>query len=324
VSRVLNDSASVAEATRRKVQQTAAALKYHPNLHARTLARGASRTIGMIVSNLENPFFVDIYCSLEAAAAERGYSVLVEQTGYRSSRLVSSVRSMLGRHLAGLAAIVSEMDQGLTEELAGRGLPVVFFDVGHAARNICCNIRVRYEVGMQRTIEYLYSLGHRRMAFIGHHATLAPLEARRKTFIAAMGRHASDAAYTTVDSADGPRGGSEAARQLLASGFQPTAIVCTNDFMAVGVMKELRSHGMSVPREISVTGFDNIQLAEYANPALTTVDVPRARIGQLCFEALVRDHGRPAPARSISIDPELVVRESTAVAIALAERHGRG
>ena len=322
VSRVLNNSATVAEATRRKVLHTVAELKYHPNLHARTLARGQSRTIGMIVSNIENPFFVDIFCSLEAAASARGYSVLVEHTGYSPSRLATSVRSMLGRRLAGLAAIVSEMEPAVIEEIAGRGTPVVFFDVAHHAGNIC-NIRVRYDVGMQRTIDYLYSLGHRRLAFIGHHAALAPLEVRRKTFIATMESHAADAAYTTVESSDGPLGGREAARQLLASGFEPTAIVCTNDFMAVGVLKELRSHGVAVPRDVSVTGFDNIQLGEYANPALTTVDVPRARIGQICFEALVREHGRPELGRTINIDPELVLRESTGVAAAVARSRGR-
>jgi DNA-binding LacI/PurR family transcriptional regulator len=323
VSRVLNNSATVAEATRRKVERSIAALDYHPNLHARTLARGHSRTVGVIVSNIGNPFFADIFCSLEAAATERGYSVVLEQTGYRTSRLVESVRSMVGLRLVGLAAIVSEMEPGLVEEIAARGIRAVFFDVGHHASHIS-NIRVRYETGMQRTIEYLYSLGHRRMAFIGHHASLAPLEARRKTFITNMKRCASDGAYTTVESSDGPQGGRDAARRLLASGFQPTAILCANDYMAIGALKELQALGIAVPQEVSVTGFDNIQLAEYANPGLTTVNVPRARIGQLCFEALVRDPGRPEVDRSITIEPELVVRESTGVAAKLARRRGRG
>ena len=312
VSRVLNNAGNVAEPTRRKVLRTIAELKYHPNLHARTLARGRSRTIGMIVSNLENPFFVDIFCSLEAAAAERGYSVLVEQTGYRSAALVASVRSMLGRHLAGLAAVVSEMEPALITELAERGLPVVCLDVAHAAKTVS-NVRVRYDKGMQRTIDYLYALGHRRMAFVGHHAALAPLEARRKTFVANMQRHAADAVWTTVESSDGPAGGRDAARRLLAGDFRPTAIVCTNDFMALGVLAELRSHGLAVPCDVSVTGFDNIRLAEYAFPALTTVDVPRAAIGQLCFEALLEETGR-----SIVIEPELVVRDSTGIAPAVA------
>lgn len=307
---MLNDASNVAEATRRRVLRAVTELKYHPNVHARTLARGRSRTMGMIVSNLENPFFVDIFCSFEAAAAERGYSVTVEQTGYQPARLVASVRAMLGRRLAGLAAIVSEMEPTLIEELTARGLPIVFFDVGRPARNISI-VRVNYEVAMQRTIEYLYSLGHRRMAFIGHHASLAPLEARRRTFIATMDRHTSDAAYTIIESTDGPAGGREAVRRLLATDFGATAIVCANDFMAIGVMKELRARGLSVPLDVSVTGFDNIQLSEYASPALTTVDVPRTRIGQLCFNALTGQDSRLDLGGTLTIDPELLVREST-------------
>jgi LacI family transcriptional regulator len=310
VSRVLNGTGLVKEATRKKVLLVAKELKYHPNLHARTLARGKSRTIGMIVSNIENPFFLDIFTSMESAASKAGYSVLVEHTDYRSARLVASVRAMLGRNLAGLAVIVSEMEPSLIEELSDRDLPIAFYDVGHPAENIT-SIKVRYEAGMQRTVEYLYSLRHRRMAFLGHHAALGPLQARHKTFIDIMQRHAADAQFTTVESTDSPAGGRHATRQLLESGFAPTAILCANDFMALGVLKELRNQGFACPGDVSVTGFDNIQLAEYASPALTTVNIPRDRIGQLCFDALVREGNSPELERNILIEPELVVREST-------------
>ncbi len=264
----------------------------------------------MIVSNIENPFFLDIFTSLESAASKAGYSVLVEHTDYRSARLVASVRAMLGRNLAGLAAIVSEMDPSLIEELSERELPIAFYDVGHPASNIT-SIKVQYEIGIQRTIEYLYSLGHRRMAFLGHHASLGPLQTRRDTFIDIMQRHAADAEFTTVESTDSPAGGREATRQLLASGFEPTAILCANDFMALGVLKELRTQGRSCPDAVSVTGFDNIQLAEYASPGLTTVNIPRDRIGQLCFDALIHETRGADFDRNILIEPELVVREST-------------
>jgi LacI family transcriptional regulator len=310
VSRVLNGTGLVKEATRKKVLLVAKELKYHPNLHARTLARGKSRTIGMIVSNIENPFFLDIFTSMESAASKSGYSVLVEHTDYRSARLVASVRAMLGRNLAGLAVIVSEMEPNLIEELSDRDLPIAFYDVGHSAENIT-SIKVRYEAGMQRTVEYLYSLRHRRMAFLGHHAALGPLQARRNTFTDIMQRHAADAQFATVESTDSPAGGRQATRQLLESGFEPTAILCANDFMALGVLKELRNQGLACPGNVSVTGFDNIQLAEYASPALTTVNIPRDRIGQLCFDALVREGNSSELERNILIEPELVVREST-------------
>jgi LacI family transcriptional regulator len=313
VSRVLNGGTSVRDNTKKRVLQAVEDLQYRPNLHARSLASGASHTIGMIVSNIENPFFLDIFCALENLARDRGYTVIVEHTDYRPDRLVASVETLLGLRPAGLAVIVSEMDPSIVEEIAARNLPAVFFDVGHSAPKIT-KIEVRYEIGMRRTVEYLYSLGHRRMAFIGHHAGLAPLEARRTTFAETVRRHAADAEYQMLESNDSPAGAREAARNLLASGFQPTAILCANDFMALGVLRALREAGLSVPGDVSVTGFDNIDLAGYANPALTTVNVPRRRIGELCLEALLRSDQVPMANDTIIIDPELVVRESTGAA----------
>lgn len=103
-------------------------------------------------------------------------------------------------------------------------------------------------------------------------------------------------------------------RRLLASRFRPTAILCVNDFMALGVLRALHDRRIRVPEEVSVTGFDNINLSEFTNPSLTTVNIPRERIGRLVFEALVPQSDRPAIAREIVVHPELVIRDSTAVA----------
>jgi DNA-binding LacI/PurR family transcriptional regulator len=311
VSRVLNNAGVVKESTRRKVLEACRELRYHPNLHARSLAGGKSRTLGMIVSNIQNPFFLDIFCSLESVAFQHNYEVVVEHTDYRPTRLVAAVRSMLGRRVAGLAVIVSEMEPSLIEELSASNIPVVFYDVGHPARNIT-NIKVRYEKGMQRTVEYLYSLGHRRMAFVGHHAGLDPLHERLRAFLDTMGRYCGEVRYTTAVSSDSPAGGRQAAHQLLASGFEPTAILCVNDFMALGVIRELREQGLSIPGDVSVTGFDNIGISEFSCPALTTVNIPRRRIGEMAFEILVQEQSSAMNSeREILIDPELVVREST-------------
>ena len=114
VSRVLNNASVVKTTTRARVMKAIEELKYHPNLHARNLAGGKSRTVGVIVSNLENPFFFDIYKTMEADAHARGYEVLMANTDYRSEQLVASIRLMIGRRVAGLAAIVSEMAQRLS------------------------------------------------------------------------------------------------------------------------------------------------------------------------------------------------------------------
>src|SRR5947199_1280886 len=130
VSRVLNNHNVVRVKTRARVLKAIEELRYHPNLHARTLAGGKSRTIGVIVSNMENPFFFDIYQSIESDARAQGYEVVVANTDYNSEQLVASIRLMIGRRVAGLAAIVSEMDATLIDELTASSIPVVFYDVG--------------------------------------------------------------------------------------------------------------------------------------------------------------------------------------------------
>jgi DNA-binding LacI/PurR family transcriptional regulator len=311
VSRVLNNASVVKNSTRARVMRAIEELKYHPNLHARNLAGGKSNTIGVIVSNMENPFFFDIYKTIESDAHANGFEVVVANTDYRSEQLVSSIRLMIGRRVAGLAAIVSEMEPALVDELNESRIPVVFYDVGISRKNLT-NIRVNYRRGVEKVIDYLHGMGHRRLGFVGHHAVLEPINERLKTVIEAASRFPSMEVRTSGDT-DTLEGGRQAARALLASGYDPTAIICVNDIMAVGALRELRERGIRVPQDISVTGFDNVKLSEFCYPALTTVHIPRDRIGHIIFDCLGRNSdGAEGPAdQEIVIDPEFVVRDST-------------
>jgi LacI family transcriptional regulator len=310
VSRVLNNASVVKTATRNRVIKAIEELKYHPNLHARSLAGGKSRTLGVIVSNLENPFFFDIYKSIETGAHARGYEVVMANTDYRAEQLVSSVRLMIGRRVAGLAAIVSEVDPKLIEELTESRIPVVFYDVGAPRKNIT-NIRVNYSRGIEKVVSYLHSLGHRKLGFIGHHALLGPINERMKAVLDAVARIPSLEVRTAAD-ADTLEGGRQAARTLLSSGYEPTAIICVNDITAVGALYELRSRGLRIPDDVSVTGFDNVKLSEFCYPALTTVHIPRERVGQIVCETLLPAGTRNAVADpEIVIEPEFVLRDST-------------
>ena len=310
VSRVLNNASVVKSTTRARVMKAIEELKYHPNLHARSLAGGKSRTLGVIVSNMENPFFFDIYKTIESDAHERGYEVVVANTDYRSEQLVTSVRLMIGRRVMGLAAIVSEMAPELIDELTESRTPVVFYDVGTSRRNIT-NIRVDYRRGIEKVVDYLHSMGHRRLGFLGHHAVLGPINERMKAVMDAVARIPELEVRTAAD-ADTLEGGRQATRALLATGFQPTAIICVNDVTAVGALRELRERGLRVPQDISVTGFDNVKLSEFCYPALTTVHIPRERIGHIISDCLVPKPGKAAAGNpEIVIDPEFVLRDST-------------
>ena len=175
VSRVVNNIGPMKSATRARVIKAIRDLKYHPNIHARHLAGVKSNTVGMIVSNLANPFFLDIFRALEIEAHRQGYDVLVANTDYNPRRLAAIVQMMVGRRLAGLAVIVSEMEPPLMQQLVESSVPVVAFDVWPPRKNLRC-IKVRYEKSIQRVVEYLHSMGHRHMVFIGHHAQLDSLQ----------------------------------------------------------------------------------------------------------------------------------------------------
>ena len=307
VSRVLNNGAAVKSTTRARVLKVMQELKYSPNLHAQSLAGGRSRTIGVIVSNIENPFFLDVYKTVEAGAHAGGYELVMANTDYSPERLVASIRLMLGRRPAGLAAIVSEMDATLIQELSGLPIPVVFYDVGTPRRNIT-NIRVDYRSGMTKVASYLYSLGHRRVGYVGHHAALGPINERLKSLRDATTKHPGLEVETATGD-DSLEGGRLAARQLLVRSPRPTALVCVNDVMAVGALREVRTRGLRSPEDISVTGFDNVTLAQFSVPTLTTVHIPRDHIGRVICDCLMRsDVPRE---QEFVVEPELVVRDST-------------
>ncbi len=311
VSRVLNGIDSVKSSTRSRVLKAVNELKYHPNLHARSLAGGRSRTIGVIVSNLDNPFFLDVYRAVEGDCHANGYEVLLANTAYRSEQLTASIRLMMGRRVAGLAAIVSEMEDAIVDELTESRVPIVFYDVGAAGANIT-KIRVNYRRGVERIVEYLAALGHKQLAFIGHHSVLGPIDERRTALFDTVQVVCPDATIRVAADADSLEGGRQAVREILSGGPGPTAIICVNDLMAVGALKELRERGIRVPQDMSVTGFDNIKLSEFCYPALTTVHIPRDRIGHSVFTSLAPDsNGAQTLGKEFVIEPEFVIRDST-------------
>jgi LacI family transcriptional regulator len=309
VSRFLNGR-HVKAAAHGRIRQAIEELNYQPNLAARELAGGKSRTIGVIVSNVENPFFFDIYRTLEDDARHRGYEVVMANTDYRAEQLAASVRLMIGRRVAGLAAIVSELEPAVLDELCAARVPTVFFDVGKPRPGVT-KVRVDYSAGMKKAVTYLHSLGHRRLGFLGHHDPLGPLQERRKAVLSAAARY-SQLQVASAEGSDTLEGGRLAMSDLLASGFNPTAVTCVNDIIAVGALRALRDRGLRVPEDISVMGFDDIKLAEFSYPSLTSVHVPRDRIGHIMFEQLMLESDKSTTAgREIVIEPELRVRNST-------------
>lgn len=310
VSRALNAPELLSEKTRKRVLGVIAKTGYYPNANARSLFAATNRTLGVIVSNIANPYFLDIFRGIESRAHERGCELLLANTDYRPDRLAASVRMMLERRVAGLAVVVSEIDEALIAELARSEVRIAFSGVDTPGTQFT-NVRVNCRQGMNKVLAYLASLGHRRIVFVAHHASLESITERSTAFLEGMRQIESRVESLTFADSDSIAGGRQAARDILASDFRPTAILCVNDVIALGVLKELHERGIQVPHEMSVTGFDDIDFAEAFSPALTTVNISRECIAENLFQSLCGSGSTASSRREIVIDPQLVLREST-------------
>jgi LacI family transcriptional regulator len=223
---------------------------------------------------------------------------------------------MIERKIDGVAIMTSEVDPSLTDTLARRKVPLVFLDVGRVGKGVS-NVKVDYGGGIAQAVEHLGSLGHHRIAFISGPNFLASARERRDMFVTRL-----------QDPSFGPRrevlieegnhrvdGGLEAMRRLLEREPRPTAVIASNDLTAIGAMRAIRQQGLRVPEDISVVGFDDIQMAEFTEPPLTTVRLLRTQVARLACDALlqsIRTHGAGV---EFHMGTALVVRSSTAKAL---------
>jgi len=310
VSHVLNNTGQPSRKTRQHVLSIVRRLGYIPNAHARNLASRNSRTLGIIVSDIETPFFPEVIRSFETRARQLGYEVILGDTNYDPSLMRRATERMMEHHVRGVAVMTSEVDLQLIQEIARRRIAVTFLDLGPVQEYVS-NLRIDYFSGIEQVVEHLFQLGHRRMIFAGERPGLKSNIARREAFIACMKSRGLD---------PGPNlkgdlrfaGGVAAGLAALALKPRPTAVVAVNDLTAVGLIKCFTQAGLRVPEDISVTGFDRIQLAEYVTPSITTVDIHRDLLGRTAADALHELSSADEPqGKEYSIPAELIVREST-------------
>ena len=320
VSHVLNNSRFVSEETRARVLSAAERCHYYPNAHARSLASGRSQMLGLLISDIANPFFPELVKAIEAAAFERGYDVLLSNTNYDQERAARYVRRIIERKVAGVALMTSEFDDRLVEELARRHVSVVLLDREAPAVGMS-NLCVDYEAGIEAAVRHLVALGHRRVSFVSGPPHLRSIRKRLDAFRLSLARYLPGAPEPEVYSGDLKlEGGRRAAREMLAADARPTAVVTANDLMALGAMREFLSAGLSIPRDVSVVGFDDIAFASLAEPPLTTVCLPRDELGRRAVEALVATIEHPErQGVELHVPTHLVERGSTGLAPAGAE-----
>lgn len=311
VSNVINNR-KVRPATAAKVQEAIAKLNYSQNLSARNLAMGRSHILGMIVSDLENPFFTEITRRFHDHALLMNMETIVMHTNYDPNRTLDCVRRLTGLQVPGVAVMTSELEPSVMRMLAENKISTVYFDLGTVGE-WASKITVNYEQGIHEAIEHLRQLGHTRIGFISGPTTLPSVRRRRQAFMEKM--PAEFARPLAMLESDGSfQGGYFCCSKLLAS--DPlTAIICANDLTALGAVHCAHDKGLRVPADLSVIGFDNTVIATYSYPALTAVHNPRDVIARLAIEALRELMESPThEGRSYEVETNLIIRASTALA----------
>jgi DNA-binding LacI/PurR family transcriptional regulator len=314
VSRTINNVTTVNPKMAKRVWDVIEKLDYVPNTQARALVSGRSRIFGLLISEITNPFFPELIQGFEDIAVEHGYEVLISSTNYDPKRMSHCIRRMLERKVEGVAVMTFGIEEPLLEQLAKRKVPLVFVDVGPDRPGISV-LKVDYQHGIRQAVQHLAALGHRQIAFISGPIRLHSAQSRLAAFSMSMqecGIPINPA--WTIQGDHTLEGGVAAMGTLLAGKEMPTAVVCSNDMTAIGVLHKSYRAGLRVPDDLSVIGFDDIHIAQVTMPPLTTVQMSRYALAKAAVAALraqVEEPQQSSGRREFDIPTDLIVREST-------------
>ncbi|MGY2573629.1 HTH-type transcriptional repressor PurR [Vibrio sp. C8] len=312
VSHVINKTRFVAEATQEKVLEAVKELNYAPSAVARSLKCNTTRTIGMLVTQSTNLFFSEVIDGVESYCYRQGYTLILCNTGGIYEKQRDYIRMLAEKRVDGILVMCSDLTQELSEMLESHAdIPKVIMDWGPEASK-ADKIIDNSELGGYLATKYLIDRGHKDIACLSGHLNKLACQERIAGF-----RRAMTEANLEVNDNWILEGNFEcdtavlAADKIIAMDKMPTAVFCFNDTMALGLMSRLQQKGVRVPDDISVIGYDNIELAEYFSPPLTTIHQPKRRVGKNAFEILLerikdKEHER----RIFEMHPEIVERDT--------------
>jgi DNA-binding LacI/PurR family transcriptional regulator len=311
VSRTINHNPSVNAKMAKRVWEAIRELDYFPNTQARALVSGRSGIFGLIVSEITNPFFPELIQGFEDVAVANGYEILVSSTNYDPKRMALCIRRMLERKVEGVAVMTFGIEEPLLEQLAERNVPLVFVDLGPDRPGISL-LKVDYHHGIRQGVQHLAALGHRNISFISGPKRLHSAQSRLDAFSQSLRECGIplDPAWL-VEGDHTLEGGIRAMEALLESRKLPTAVMCSNDMTAIGVLHKLYRAGLRAPDDLSIIGFDDIHMARVTIPPLTSIQMSRLELARAAVTALRAHAEGTAQHRDYKIDTHLVVREST-------------
>ena len=312
VSRVLNAFPGVREKTVARVRSAIAEMNYVPNPNARSLRAGRTRLFGLIISDVNNPFFPELIDAFEAQASAQGIEVIFTHTNYDTKRLHNCIRRMVERSVDAIAVMTSEVEEEALRQATRAGVPVVLMNQRKLAGKFP-NILVEYSDGFREALEHLLSLGHTDLGFLAGPQSLKSARGRKDAFTAALKGHGLHVRTEWIAIGDmRVDGGRTAMQRLLSRSPRPTAVVASNDLMAVGALQAAHAARIRVPAELSIIGFDDIPIASMVHPPMSTIRHPRREVAARAFDCLWKTLQGDKVAMDAPLQPHLVIRSSTA------------
>lgn len=319
VSRALHDSPLISDQTTQRIKKIASDLNYHPSFAARSLKTNRSQALGVIVSHIDDPFFSEILQGIDDIAQASGYSMFIAASQQDADRENAIVQTMREHRVDGVILC----SPGFTPE---QNFQLYSYDIPIVAINNQSNVDYQFSIyhddidGGRQACEHLISLGHKRIGYLGDATSGRTTRDRLTGYQQAMLEAGLQVCNGYIHQVQGNSAhqGYQATDYFLDLAIQPTALICYNDMIAVGVLKRLNQAGLQVPDDISVTGFDNILLSDFTNPTLTTIDQPKRFLGVEAARMMLEQLN--ARISSTRVEPKvkrlkgmLLIRQSTTV-----------
>ncbi|MGO9256455.1 MAG: LacI family DNA-binding transcriptional regulator [Bryobacteraceae bacterium] len=312
VSRALRNSPLVNSKTIEELQRIARDLGYQPSAVARGLVTRKTLTIGVVVTTIADPFVSEVVIGIELAANDNGYSVFLADSNADPAREKSVVHSFAERRVDGIVVTSSRVGALYTPLLSQMMVPIVLINNQHPGQFVH-SVMIDNVQGSREATGHLIGLGHLRIAYVGDQYGHQSDAERFAGYREALELAALPFLPELVTYGDGkPEAGELAMNKLLGLPDSPTAVFCYNDMTALGVLRSVHMHGLRVPADVSVIGFDDVFFVSYTQPQLTTVRQPMRRMGRMAMESLLKLMSGQASAEAIKVPAELIVRESTA------------
>jgi DNA-binding LacI/PurR family transcriptional regulator len=312
VSRAIRHSPLVKPETAERIREIADRMGYRPNAVARALVTRKTGTIGVVVTTIADPFIGEVVSGIEEAANEHGYSVILANSNADPAREINVVQSFQERHVDGILVAASRVGALYVPMLNRLKVPIVLINNQHPEEFVD-SVMIDNVASSLRAVQYLIQLGHRRIAYMGDQYGLQSDTERFTGYREALHHANCPLSAELIVRADGkPEGGGFAMDKLLSLPVPPTAVFCYNDMSAIGALSRIRARGLRVPQDISLIGFDDLFIASYTDPPLTTVRQPKRAMGRIATEILLKLLDDPQYEANMKMKGELIVRESTA------------